>query len=441
MKKQEPVAIVLPVYNSGRHLAPAIRSIIRNTEYPYKLIIVESESTDGSAEVCDWYAAKHDNIKVYHTKKAGITKAINFGITKADNLDVYLTQDDVILPKLYGRDWLTELVKHKNEEKCGIVTTINAGGKSGQLYLKDFVWTGTWSMFIPRKTLNKIGLFDENFSPGPGDDICFSYRVYKAGLRTYVANFWVDHHRQTENFNDNIEFKKMENAGYFRIKYGLFPQWKPYYIFDEKFLFDERSFKVYGCFNLKKELDDPETFLEIRNITKDFTADDVVIDVGAHIGVMSMAVQKGKVFAFEPTPETFEVLQNNCIINEWKNIIPLNHAVSEIMSPYQIGYARINKEQIYWAGMNKINIVKEVNKNSKFTMPLDDMISQFHNVKLIKIDTEGHDLKVLKGAKKILKKYHPLLITEHIKKDNKFLKSFGYKVEKQIGINFLWRKK
>lgn len=67
----------------------------------------------------------------------------------------------------------------------------------------------------------KFQLLDEDFSPGPGDDISFSYRVVKAGLQIYVANFWVDHHRQTENFNDNIEDIKARNANYFRIKHGL----------------------------------------------------------------------------------------------------------------------------------------------------------------------------------------------------------------------------
>ena len=36
-----------------------------------------------------------------------------------------------------------------------------------------------------------------------------------------VANFWVDHHRMTENFNDNIEKQKQKNAKYFRSKHEI----------------------------------------------------------------------------------------------------------------------------------------------------------------------------------------------------------------------------
>ncbi len=167
----KPVAIILPCHNSGVHLKYAIESILLHTQYPFKLILVESESTDGTAEQCDKYLEMYNladkdkltckGVEVYHTKKEGITKAINFGIDKAGDADVYLTQDDVILPNLYGRDWLTELVRGSKLPDCGIVTTLYAGGVCGQLYVDKFEWVGTWSMFIPRNTINKLMFYEE----------------------------------------------------------------------------------------------------------------------------------------------------------------------------------------------------------------------------------------------------------------------------------------
>ena len=217
----EKVAIILPCHNSGEHIKHAIKSIVTNTQHPYKLIIIESESTDGTDKVCDTWAQQFEQIEVYHTKREGITKAINFGIKKAGDMDVYITQDDVIIPNLYGRDWLNILVQCSKLDKCGAVTTIRGGGISGPTYLDGFKWVGTWSLFIPRKTIKEIGLFDEKFSPGPGDDIDYSYRICKAGKIIYEANFWVDHHRQTENFNDHIEEQIQKNAKYFQKKHGI----------------------------------------------------------------------------------------------------------------------------------------------------------------------------------------------------------------------------
>jgi len=432
--ENKPIAIIMPVHNSGKHLEPAIDSILDNTEYPFKLILIESESTDGTDKVCDRYVDLYDNVEVYHTKKEGITKAINFGIEKAGDLDVYLTQDDVILPNLYGRDWLTELVKGSNLDKCGVVTTFNAGGTAGQIYIKGMKWAGTWSLFIPRKTINKIGNFDENFSPGPGDDIDYSYRVHQAELRIYISDFWVDHHRQTENFNDNIEYIKMKNAGYFRKKHNIKPSWQEFVFDDEKFLIDDRTKTWYGCFRQGDIIDDPATMLYIKEITQDFTDDDLTLDIGANTGMMSLAVQKGKVIAFEPTPKTFDILENNAVINEWKNITPINEAVYDEVLPYAIQKANLNG--IRWPGMDKICTTESSDKN---TVMLDSY--KFKNVRLIKIDTEGNDLHVLKGADKILDKYHPILIIEDIKEGADYLSRKGYTLIKKIGINSVWGKR
>lgn len=217
----EKVVIVMCTHNGGGHIKHAVRSIVQNTQYPYKLIIVESESTDGTDKVVDiWEEQFPDLIKVYHTKKEGLIKAMNFGIEKAGNHDVYLTQDDVIIPKLYGRDWLTTLVHVSKMENCGLVTTIRGGGISGVDYIDGLHWAGTWSLYIPYRTRQLIGLFDEAYSPGCGDDIDYSYRVYKEGLLIYEANFWVDHHRAGEHYNEDEKIKK-EHAYYFRKKHKL----------------------------------------------------------------------------------------------------------------------------------------------------------------------------------------------------------------------------
>jgi glycosyltransferase involved in cell wall biosynthesis len=217
---EKPIAIIMPVRNSGNYLQIALDCIINRTRYPFKIILIESESTDGTAEVCDTYSEQYDNIEVYHTPKEGIVKAINFGIDMADDLDVYITQDDVLHPRLYNRDWLTEMVKTSKLDKCGAVISINAGGVSGPTYLDGLPWAGTWSLFILRKTIDKIGKFDEDFSPGMGDDIDYSYRIFQAGLLLYQANFWVDHHRSTEHFCDRKDLGDA-HAELFRRKHKL----------------------------------------------------------------------------------------------------------------------------------------------------------------------------------------------------------------------------
>ena len=221
------VAIVMITYNSASHIVPALDAIIVNTRYPFKLIVVVSESTDRTAKICDDYADFCPNMEVHHVKKEGALKAINYGLKVSAPYDVYLTHDDVIHPNLYRKDWLTEFVAFTRLKNCGVVTSLNGLGTSGPDYIDGFQWIGTWSMYIKRSTIERVGYFDENFGIGNGDDIDYSYRVQQAGLKCYVAQVYVEHHRITDQREldkknkEELEKLKQNNAAYFRKKHGI----------------------------------------------------------------------------------------------------------------------------------------------------------------------------------------------------------------------------
>ncbi len=216
------ICIILPTRNGGHSFKKTVECLIESTSYDYKILIIDNKSTDGTDKVADEFAKKYKQVICYHTKIDGFVPNMNFGIKKAMKMGcegVYLTQDDVIHFRLYGRDWLLEMKEQGEKKNVGLVTCLNGGGISGPDYIKDMRWAGTWATYIPIKTFKKIGLFDENL--GPGDDIDFSYRIGKAGYVGKMINYWVQHHRLTEHgLHDNSkQIKKM--AKYFRKKHGL----------------------------------------------------------------------------------------------------------------------------------------------------------------------------------------------------------------------------
>jgi len=222
-------AIIIPVYNSGKSLIATIDSIQASTNNYSRIILVESGSTDGSDKICDAYAKRYERITVIHQKeRKGATNALNTGIKEAGELDVFLTQSDVLFPKKYESDWLFEMEQSaKHNKDCGLVTCFAGGGTSGKDYLEGFVWIGTWCAYLPRSTINKVGLFDERYC-GPGDDIDFCYAIKEAGLIYYMINYWVDHHRKVEfhtekdKVNGELITKKIEKNGkLFKKKWGL----------------------------------------------------------------------------------------------------------------------------------------------------------------------------------------------------------------------------
>ena len=218
------VAIIIPTSNNLKQLETAVSSFMNSTDYEdYRFIIIESESTDGTKEYCDYMQKKLgiEKFRVYHTKKEGSIKACNFGINQTNaNEDVLLTQDDMLFFKLYKRDWLVEMIRTSQLEGAGAVTILNGGGRSGPDYLEGLTWAGTWCLYLPRKTIEKVGLFDEQFKIG--EDIDYSYRIYQSGLNIVHINVWFDHHmfRETSHQPQDEELKK-KNAQLFRRKHGL----------------------------------------------------------------------------------------------------------------------------------------------------------------------------------------------------------------------------
>ena len=67
---QRKISIIVPVYNSEKHLCKMIESIIEQEYSHWELILVDDGSTDRSGDVCDEYAQKILESKYIIKKKA-----------------------------------------------------------------------------------------------------------------------------------------------------------------------------------------------------------------------------------------------------------------------------------------------------------------------------------------------------------------------------------
>lgn len=144
------------------------------------------------------------------------------------------------------------------------------------------------------------------------------------------------------------------------------------------------------------------------------------IDIGANIGLFSVYFAKNinencKVLSIEPTPNAYKLLINNVTRNSCSNkIIFYNGALSDSEGKVTINFVEGKEE---YSSIGKINsdyighIIS--NKISVQTTTLDKLVEQY-NIKpgFIKIDTEGAELLVLKGALETLEKFHPIILSE-----------------------------
>jgi len=434
---EKPVAIIIPCRNSGNSLSMTINSILQNFVYPYKIILIESESNDGTADYCDRLANAHpDKIEVHHIKAEGTTLAINYGIKCAGDMDVFLTQDDVIFHKFLGRDMLYEMVSYSEYPDCGIVTVRNGGGTSGEMYLDGFKWVGTWCMFISRKTINKIGMLDECLNPGDGDDIDYTYNVFSNGLKVYEIDMFIEHHRKFNIDQHEHESQKIKkrNSIYFKKKWGLD---KPSVLVKLEINGITKTFDRFTLLDEGYQIDklgyvhhDKEVFNMITNVVKTFKNDDIMLDIGAGVGDTSVWHDKGTCFAFEPSPRCYKHLLTNMKLNPSIKVVPIHRAVFSSPVNYTI------KQGDHY-GLDEVLISED--KSTPQAIVLDEMFKGVPNIKLIKIDAEGADLEVLKGAINIIKKNKPIVIieTNHVEKAEveKILIDLNYSLIGSSGVN------
>lgn len=91
------ISIITPLYNSERHLQACISSVLQQTNAHFELLLINDGSTDGSADICDRFAAQDARIKVWHTENGGVSAARNVGLAQAKGEWIlFLDSDDLL---------------------------------------------------------------------------------------------------------------------------------------------------------------------------------------------------------------------------------------------------------------------------------------------------------------------------------------------------------
>ncbi|PKD21135.1 hypothetical protein APR41_12020 [Salegentibacter salinarum] len=145
---------------------------------------------------------------------------------------------------------------------------------------------------------------------------------------------------------------------------------------------------------------------------------DIIFDLGANIGLTTIHAskltgKKGRVYAFEPMPTTFNILNENIRLNRIKNVLALNFGLSDKNKKGEIfPNLHINRGAASIYAANRIEGV-EIDLKT-----LDSFISNnnIDKVDFIKIDIEGAEVPMLKGANIFFSTYEkPIICIEFSK--------------------------
>jgi FkbM family methyltransferase len=139
-----------------------------------------------------------------------------------------------------------------------------------------------------------------------------------------------------------------------------------------------------------------------------------VLDIGAQSGFYSLLLSRlvgpdGMVFAFEPLPANFRVLEENLSLNSIQNVMIRREAVSDFSGNISFEFPREEVSLIAGPLLESDNL-------GAFQVPaisLDDFVRQTGQpIQFIKMDVEGAETAVLRGAVQTLKAFHPAMVVE-----------------------------
>jgi len=139
---------------------------------------------------------------------------------------------------------------------------------------------------------------------------------------------------------------------------------------------------------------------ELLVLAKQFlTPESVAVDVGAHIGTFAISLAEiSQVVAFEPAPETFSLLEHNT--KKAKGIFDLRNIGLAARS----GTATLVERNATNAGAQTLAPDGD--------LPISTLDTEIADASFIKIDVEGMEMEVLRGASRLISRCRPVVVFE-----------------------------
>ena len=213
-----------------------------------------------------------------------------------------------------------------------------------------------------------------------------------------------------------------------------------------KFSYQGKNFDIAGVStedHIYKKIVETQNFYEINLLTyirflkkSSPYENSLAIDVGANIGNHSVFFNSfiaKQLISVEPNPAVLDKLKRNLAQN-LKNYSLFECGAGEVETS---GKVVLPKDAANNIGMATLELSSEENAIS--IRPLDSIVEEWQannefsgRVTLIKIDVEGMELSVLKGANNTIQKHHPSLFVEaatkeHFEEINQYLTKLDYR--------------
>lgn len=243
-KSPPPIATILILtYNTLDKTKQCISSIKSTTEIPYKILVIDNGSTDGTIE----YLRKDGEIfHIENSQNLGFATGFNIGLAMIDTPYFVISNSDVVMTE----NWLKRMIEHLSEDPQLMAVGPKSNYVSGPQIVKDCDYKSAndlveyakkfasssiepityfkrlvfFCTVFRKEVLEKIGFLDEIFEVGNFEDDDYCMRIHKKGYKTAIDNTVFIHHYGSQTFKQNkIIFTETmnKNGQKFLTKYNF----------------------------------------------------------------------------------------------------------------------------------------------------------------------------------------------------------------------------
>jgi FkbM family methyltransferase len=155
--------------------------------------------------------------------------------------------------------------------------------------------------------------------------------------------------------------------------------------------------------------------------------DDVVVDVGANVGVItflaaSIVGDGGRVISVEPNPYNIQLLYRGIIANGFSNVRVVPYAASNVSAVFSLSADTSNTRVIGTQSPDGPGPFVQ-------SVILDEQLGGLPKIKCVKMDIEGHEPRAIQGFSRLIDRDRPILLVE--------FNPSCLKIQQQTSLGFL----
>ncbi|MDD5723234.1 MAG: glycosyltransferase [Syntrophales bacterium] len=246
---ENPVTVIIPVYNAFEDVANCLESVLSHTLSPHEILLINDGSSDlRIGPLLQGYADNNPRVTLIENKQnLGYTRTINIGCNHCSTDVLLLNSDTIVTPcwvdrlraSAYQRSDIGTVTPVSNNAGAFSVPEINSSNEIPAGYTVDSyaglisklgvrnlpeIFTGSgFCLYIKRNLFDAVGFFDEvrfPFGYGEENDICL--RAVKAGFKNVVDDGVYIYHRRTASFGNEKRQLSEKSKEQLRLLYPEF---------------------------------------------------------------------------------------------------------------------------------------------------------------------------------------------------------------------------